>query len=225
MHTMPVITVDGREIPLEDIQTLDGFRTWAATIEGSLRASWIDGEVFIEMSPQDYLSHAPLVKEVGFVLEGLNRELDLGEYYGPPSWITDVASGISTDPDGFLIRWSALTEGRVRVHPERSVELLGVPDMVFEAVSESSKRKDRVHLRERYACAGVQEYWLADALAHPHEFQILVLVAGAYRPQRADPDGWVTSPTWRRSFRLTRGTNRAGLPAFRLEVRADDASP
>jgi Uma2 family endonuclease len=56
--------------------------------------------------------------------------------------------------------------------------LEGVPDLVLEVLSPSTRRYDRQTKLSVYAEAGVREYWLADPLARTVE--VLVLRDGAY---------------------------------------------
>lgn len=217
---MSTLTVFGIEIP-EGIHTLDTFREWVATLdEHAPRVHFYEGRVDLDMSPQHYRSHGPVVSAIARRLATLAEELDLGRYFIPPSWVTVGTAGLSTEPDGFLVKWGTLTSGQVRVNPTRETELLGRPDMVLEVVSKSSAKKDLVELPEAYARAGVPEYWIADARGEAIDFRILVLTAdGSYQAQAASADGWIQSKVWGRAFRLERFLDRAGLTDFRLLVR------
>ena len=215
----PSLTVYGLEIPA-NIYSLDGFRAWVASLgaESGVRATFASGEVFVDMSPQSYKTHEPLVEAINRVLLNLAAESGLGHYYLPPSWITAEGS-VSTEPDGFLVFGDRLRSGAVRVNPENEAELLGRPDMTLEVVSRSSTRKDLEVLVRDYAKAGVGEYWIADARQDEIVFLVHVLREGRYVAQAADGEGWVASPIWRRELRLRRVTNPAGLPDFLLEAR------
>ncbi len=217
---MSTLTVFGIEIP-EGIHTLDTFREWVATLdEHAPRVHFYEGRVDLDMSPQHYRSHGPVVSGIAKRLASLAEEMDLGRYFIPPSWVTVEAAGLSTEPDGFLLKWASLTSGQVRVNPMRETELLGRPDMVLEVVSKSSAKKDLVELPEAYARAGVPEYWIADARGETLDFRILVLASdGSYHAQSASADGWIESPVWDHAFRLERFLDRAGLVDFRLLVR------
>ena len=217
---MSNITVYGLEIPGE-AQNLDGFCDWAASLsESGPRVSFWAGNIHVDMSPQDDETHAPLVGETNAVLGSLAKETAIGKYYMPPSWFTVPCAGLSTEPDGFLVRWKSLQQGRVRINPTRKTEMLGAPDMVLEVVSKTSETKDLVDLVEGYAQADVGEYWIADGRRQEIDFRILLLdQTGRYRQQAPDADGWITSPTWGRFFRLQRFRNPAGMEDYRLEVR------
>ena len=78
---------------------------------------------------------------------------------------------------------------------------------MVEIVSDSSVRKDLVALRERYARAGIPEYWIIDARAETIHFEILALEDGAY-VARVPSGAPQSSPLLGRAFALTRTKNR-----------------
>lgn len=217
---MPTLTVGELEIPF-DVTSLEGFRAWVQTLgEDGPRVCFYDGDVFVEMM-QSYRSHGPVVSAVNRRLAALADQLQLGVYFDPPSWITCAEANLSTEPDGFLVRFDRLRRGEVRVNPDLDVELQGRPDFVFEALSRTSQRKDLVRLVEGYARAGVPEYWVADLRDERCELRILVLdERRQYVDQAPDADGWLGSPTWSRAFRLRRFVNPGGLLDAELEVRS-----
>lgn len=220
---MAMITAYGLEIPRRAL-SLDGFREWVASMgEPAPRVCFSGGRLHIEMSPQDYITHGPVVDAINDVLARLARERDMGKYFRPPSWFTDTSAVLSTEPDGFLVRWEAIEGGRVRVNPDRTSELLGRPDMVLEVVSKSSRKKDTVELVSDYAQAGINEYWLADALGGEPVLRIMTLESGGYVDSSRDGEGWIASPLWRADFRLVGEADRAGWRSYRLEVRENSS--
>ncbi len=211
-----LIAFDGFEVPVS-ATSLHGFRAWASSLEqGGPRVSFWAGRVFVEMSPQSYRSHGPVVAAINRTLGNLTAQRDLGMFFTPPSWFTHEPSGLSTEPDGFLVCWRSFAGHEALVNPARETEMLGRPDLALEVVSKSSERKDLVDNVRAYAAAGVSEYWIADARGEL-VFRILTLEGGAYVDQVAE-DGWLESPLLGQRFRLIGFTNRAGLPDFRLEV-------
>jgi len=202
-------------------QTLEGFRAWVATLdEHGPRVSFARGRLHVEMSPQSYSTHEPLVHAINVRMSALARELDLGRYFLPPSWFTNEPTELSTEPDGFFATWSSLEAGQLRINPERSIEALGRPDMALEVVSPSSRRKDLVEHVADYASAGIREYWIADACGEALVFRILSLDArGEYAESAPDGDGWMHSVLWSRDFRVRRLPERAGFTDFVLDVR------
>jgi Uma2 family endonuclease len=75
-------------------------------------------------------------------------------------------------PDVFVV---------LNAHLERVQEkkFMGVPDLVVEVASPSTAVYDRLTKFEKYAQAGIPEYWLANANART--IQVLVLERGEYR--------------------------------------------
>lgn len=218
MH-MSTLQVGELTIP-PDIHTLEGFRAWVCTLEEPAPlVSFVRGHVFVEMS-QNYRTHAPVATEVNGVLSRLAIELQTGMYCTPPSWFTCVDAELSTEPDGFFVRYDTLQRGDMHLHPKRDNEMVGRPDFVLEVVSRSSKRKDRKLLPAAYAIAGVAEYWLIEVgKGDDLSFRTLLLQGDDYADAPVDAGGWRRSPTWGRSFRLRRLLNPAGLPEFRLDHR------
>lgn len=216
--------LEGVEIPVSTTRDLAGFRAWvagrhAAGLDGpAVRAAFLGGQVFVDVSPQNPRSHEPLVAAINVALKRLAAELDLGRWFTPPTWVT--TGGLSTEPDGVLVRWGSFASGRVKVDEEGELELVGPPDVAVEVVSRTSARKDRVVLVQEYAAAGVGEYWIADG-RRPEavDLQLLRLDGQAYVPVPPGPDGFVVSPTFGCAFRLRRFVDRAGLPDFALDCR------
>lgn len=210
----------GIEIP-RSVWTLSGFRRWAGTLhERSPRIHFSRQSIRIEERAQHALIHEPVMHAINGTLAALTDQLDLGSYYMPFTWFTHVESSLSTEPDGFAIRWETFESGRFRLNPRRETEGLGRPDMTLEVVSDSTADKDLKELVAEYAAAGVPEYWIADARGRKPVLRILVLKRGRYRDQKADAQGWIASPFWGREFRLVGYTDEAGLPDFRLEARS-----
>jgi Uma2 family endonuclease len=66
-------------------------------------------------------------------------------------------------------------------HLERVAEkrIIGAPDLVIEVASPSTAAYDRLTKYERYAQAGIPEYWIVKSLTHTIE--VLVLEHNEYR--------------------------------------------
>jgi Uma2 family endonuclease len=212
---------DAVRIP-EGIGRLESFRAWVRTLgEGGPRVHFSRGDVWIDMSPQDYFRHLSPVAAINARLTLLADELDLGRYHPDGGWLTNEEIELSTEPDGFLVSWDPFSTGSARwVEREGKgpIELLGRGDMVLEVVSDTSVDKDKIELRRDYAAVGFREYWLVDARAGV-DFQILCLDGDQFHPTAPDSDGWLSSEVWGRSFLLEGDTDRLGQPRFRLHVR------
>ena len=79
-------------------------------------------------------------------------------------------------------------------------------------------KKDYELLREAYWNAGIREYWLVDARGERLEFQILKHTSRGYTSIRK-VGGWIKSPVFGKSFRLTATKNHLGQPDYELQAR------
>lgn len=203
---------------------LDGFRAWIRSQEfpSGVRASFLAGEVFIEMSPDSIESHNKVKTALTATLEQVARDEDLGEIYSDRALLCHTEVGLSTEPDLVFASWQTLEMGRLRLVPgARSgefVELQGAPDLVVEVVSDSSERKDLEYLRAAYAQAAIAEYWIIDARRAELRFEILQLADGEYRSTSAAGPEQV-SLVFGRRFVLERERNRVGRYRYRLLPR------
>jgi Uma2 family endonuclease len=223
------MSVPGRQLTIEDrIQVpssafdLEGFREWVKSdgFPEDVHATWVEGEVFVEMSPESVESHAKVKGEVTSVVVQIVRDGNLGEVYPDGVLLTHEAAGVSTEPDLAFASWQSLEKGRVRLLPKANrqdefIEVEGTPDLVVEIVSDSSVRKDVVSLREAYRRAGIPEYWLVDARSSDIRFEILLLQGEDYRPS-SPPGSAQRSLALGGTFTLTRERNPVGRWTYRL---------
>lgn len=201
-----------------------GFRAWvkSAAFPPGVCATWVAGEVFLEMSPESIESHAKAKLEITVVLGALVRDENLGEAYPDRVLFTNETAGVSTEPDFAFASWARLADGTLQMVAKADrdgeyVEVQGTLDLVVEIVSDSSVRKDLVRLREAYARAGIGEYWTVDARGSDVKLEISRLAEGVYRPSA--PAGEAQpSALFGRTFRLTRSRNPAGRWSYRLSV-------
>ena len=204
--------------------TLAGFREWVLSDDFPEfgRFSYIQGELFIDMSPEELDTHNRVKSEVAYAIMGLNKELDLGHFYSDRTLVTNEAAELYTEPDGTFVSWQSYEAGRVRLLPRKDVagqyiELQGTPDWVVEIISRSSVEKDTRTLREAYHRARVREYWIINAQFDEIDFQIL-----RYRRDRyvavSPRGGWLRSQVFGRGFRLERRRDRLGFWEYTLQV-------
>lgn len=207
---------------------LDSFRRWSdddAFPERGL-VSFLQGDVWIDMSKEQLFSHNQVKMAIAFVLMGLIRAGWQGRYFGDGVFLSHIEADISNQPDGVLVSAASLEEARVRVvegRAEGHVELEGSPDLVLEVVSRSSVEKDTVVLRRAYAEAGVREYWLIDARGESVGFEVLRLAQRGYTASRQQA-GWIWSEVLGRWFRLTHRTGADGFPEYTLEQQTDNTA-
>jgi Uma2 family endonuclease len=202
----------------------EGFRRWvtSADLPAGVRASFVKGEVFFQMSPESAETHNKVKGAVTADLIHFVRERNLGEVYPDGMLLTHEAAGLSTEPDLLFASWGAFESGRLRLVPKASrhddyAELVGTPDLVVEIVSDSSVQKDLIALKEGYFRAAIPEYWVIDARGEAVSFQILTLGAEGYVAAAA-PREPQTSRVLGSSFRVERTRNRAGRWDYCLRV-------
>jgi Uma2 family endonuclease len=221
--TAPALSIDGDRVRVPATALSHaGFREWVTSDDfpQSLHAAFVAGEVLLDMSPEAIISHNQVKGAVTRAVGQIVDTEDLGRVYPDGALLTHLDAEVSTEPDMIFASWATLESKRLQavVRPGRqdSVELSGTPDLVVEVVSDSSRRKDLILLREAYGRAGVSEYWLIDARGDSLRFEILLLgddgyvVAAADQPQR--------SRVFDRFFRLERMRDRLGEWRYRLLV-------
>lgn len=205
--------------------TLTGFREWVTSDEfpEKLRATFVDGEIYLDMSKEELETHAKVKTEVCRVLANISHELDTGDFYLDGVLITNDEAGVSNNADGTFVTYESLDAGRVRAvasvrHEDQFVELEGTPDWVMEIVSGSSVHKDTVRLRAAYHRARIPEFWLIDARDEEIDFRILLWRKSGYvsAPKR---NGWQRSRVFGMEFRLERQPTKFGTWKYTLHVR------
>jgi Uma2 family endonuclease len=226
-HPVTFVTNDWTLVIPPEAFTMEGFREWATADDfpEHVRVTFLQGEIFIDMSNEEINSHVLVKTEMNRVLAALVRELDLGMYFADGVLLTHTEAKVSNNPDAVFLSRETLEAARCRAIPRRGAEHLyneleGTPDWVLEAVSTNSVRKDTVRLREAYHRAGVLEYWLIDARGVEVSLQILLRRKNGYvaAPRQ---DGWQRSKVFGRSFKLDRKLNDFGLWQYTLHVRKE----
>lgn len=204
--------------------SLQGFRDWAASDAYPERGqiTFSAEGLIIDMSPELLETHNYIKYDVGLTIHGLIRERKLGRFFGDRVLFSNETAKISTEPDAMFISHDTIRTGRCMLvkssRPGINREVAGSPDWVMEVVSPTSVRKDKVILRHAYFVAGVREYWLIDALDDEIEFQILVPGNNEYIA--VDPQhGWLASPTFGCSFRLTGEKDEGEFWQYTLHVQ------
>ena len=204
--------------------TLAGFRGWALSEDFPKRGqmTFVGGELIIDMSPEYFETHNFTKTEITSVIHGRARNLRIGRVFSDRGLFSNESAGVSTEPDAMFVTFSSLRSGRCQVvrsnRPGVGEELVGSPDWVLEILSPSSRRKDSKLLREAYFKAGIPEYWLVDALGEAVDLQILVAGKDGYVAVELQ-NGWLASPTFGCSFRLTREKDEDGFWQYTLHVQ------
>jgi Uma2 family endonuclease len=206
----------------EWVTDLDSFRRWADSEDfpETGRICYLNGEVWVDMSREQLITHVEVKTEIAGVLRRLVKTERMGRFLGDGVLLSNVEANFVVIPDGVFASHEA-RQDRVRWLEGKKggyLEMEGSPDMVLEVVSDSSVQKDTQRLRHDYWLAGIREYWLVDARKEPLIFDILRHTPKGYRttPKK---DGWMKSNVFGKSFRLTQQTSEDGDPEYTLEER------
>ncbi len=118
--------------------TLAGFCAWATSdlFPQGLRASFINKEIWLDMTSEELETHIKVKTEIGRVLMNINRKTKLGTFYGDGTLVSNPEAGLSTEPDGTFVTKENLRLKRIRLVPRQGEEgqymqLEGTPDWVF----------------------------------------------------------------------------------------------
>src|ERR1700694_5160737 len=105
--TIFIELVDGAVRLPTTVCTFDGFRAWAMSEQFPERGrfSFMNREVFIDMTPEDLETHNPVKTEVTRVVSNLVVEDDSGKYYSDRTLVTNKEADLSTEPDGTFVTW------------------------------------------------------------------------------------------------------------------------
>ena len=198
----------------------DSFRRWAFSDDFPSRGQlfYLNGVLWVDLSMETLIHNQ--IKGIFAVVVGSIVLLEvLGKYLGDRMTLAHVAAGLSCEPDGMYISNEAFDSGRAMLKEgDKSLEILGTPDMALEVSSKTSVPKDTGLLKELYAKAGIAEYWLVDSTIEAPELVIMRLVTGKYVTARKR-DGCVKSNVFGRSFRLTCKKDAKGVSHFNLETK------
>jgi Uma2 family endonuclease len=196
---------------------LDGFRRWVQSdsCDERSRCSFMAGEVFVEISPEEIESHNKPKNYIGYGLTHWVNQHEFGKVLADGALLVNEAASLSTEPDIMFCSWDRLRSGQVRYAEavkgsNRFVEVHGSPDIVVEIVSASSVRKDTERLHELYYRADVAEYWLIDARGEEVQFHLFGRGHSQWAPTPADRDGFVASQVLGGSFAIERDLNPVG---------------
>jgi Uma2 family endonuclease len=205
-----------------NITDLASFRRWAHSDafpeEG--RIAYLNGTIWIDLSPEELYSHNQVKGEVGILAGTLVNSLNSGRYVADGMRLSNPDANLSTVPDGSYVSYATFQSGRLRQIPGRHggvVELEGTPYMVLEVVSESSVEKDAIILPPLYQAARIREFWRIDARGELR-FEILHLAPTGWTSAQLS-DGWWRSNVFGRDFLLVRHTDPLLQPAWTLQVR------
>lgn len=112
----------------------------------------LDGKLYVTAAPR--VNHQRVVLDLAAMMRALAGEHDLGEVVGPVT--IHIHDEMVFEPDLVFIR----SDRSEIIDPEGDVH--GVPDLVIEVLSPSTRSYDQNLKRKHYLEAGVPEVWLVD---------------------------------------------------------------
>jgi len=146
-----------------------GLEDFLSLPDGPERYEILDGELIV--TPVPVPQHEDVLQAINFAFESVVRVQRLGKVYTAPV-------GVRLTPHDIVQPDIVVVLGNERRSIVRGGVIAGVPDVVVEVLSPSTRRHDLVRKMALYLRAGVREYWIAD----PEERTIAVyaLVDGRY---------------------------------------------
>lgn len=130
----------------------------------------VDGELVVSAAPRS--RHQEVVMNLAALLHQLSRSHGLGKVFPSPITVRLHDEGV-VQPDVIFVAADRL---RI-VDPDGDVH--GVPDLVVEVLSPSTRELDRGPKRKQYMSSGVPELWIVDA----EEREVEVWRPGAEEPE------------------------------------------
>jgi len=150
--------------------------------DDDLRHELIEGEHEVTPAPGRWHQHS--LQSLNRILDAFVHEHGLGWVYFAPFEVK-FSLWSAVQPDMLFV-----SRAREKAFTERGIE--GPPDLVVEALSPSTRRRDQTRKLALYEKHGVLEYWILD---HEHE-RVLVY---RLREERYDPPEELVPPAVLRS--------------------------
>lgn len=225
MATGTIHFEDRLRIP-SDVFDLEGYTCWLRSDQfpDRGRVAFLDGEIHVDMSPEDLFKHNLVKTEVLAVVRTILRKSRSGIVFGDRSLVVNESARLSTEPDLTYVSYESFSSDKVRAEEwtegsDKYMQLTGSPDMVLEVVSDSSVRKDKVVLPKLYARSHVREFWRVDARGTKILFEILQLRKGKYATTVSDARGWARSAVFDLEFRFACEDDPVAGLSYSLEHR------
>jgi Uma2 family endonuclease len=160
---MAAITIPTTGLSYDDLVTLQD----RPEFDGR-RLELIDGELFVSPTPTDV--HQRVSSNLVYALEQHIRPDRLGAVYTAPLTVR-LSAESAVQPDILYLR-----QGRANLLADGIVN--GVPDLVIEILSPSTKDVDLTRKKALYERFGVPEYWVIDVDAR--DVTVFTLIDGRY---------------------------------------------
>lgn len=204
MSTLFAASFDDAEIRVpHGIMDNASFLRWATSKDAPEKGKYdyLQDHLWIDAT-METLFHNAIKSAIAFVLGPWVRDQGLGEYYTDGMLMSRPDLEFSSQPDGMFISNDGWNSGRVKLQQsDKSLVILGSPDMVLEVISRSSTLKDQKIKKKLYHLAGIKEYWMVDSRLASPTLMIYRPAAKGYVAVKA-LKGWVKSTLLGASFRL-----------------------
>jgi hypothetical protein len=101
----------------EWVVDLESFRRWidAEDVPEKARISYLDNDVWVDMSKEQVFSHVLVKTEMTAVLRNLVKKGKLGLFLGDGVRLTSIEANFSVRPDSTFVLQATLASKRVRV--------------------------------------------------------------------------------------------------------------
>ena len=204
-------------VPKGAADDIELFLDWVSSDEfpAGLKASLIDGKLWLEPRMDDYARHNLLKLAVAAALQNYGVDTDRGQAFVDGAMVVTGPGTLGREPDCGFNLFESFRSGRVRIQPRTeggSTVVVGAADLLVECLSDGSVEKDTVELRRVYFDLNVREYWILDGRGEEPTFDLLTRTGDATDWTAAEPDadGFRLSPVLGRRVRIDRGTNPLG---------------
>lgn len=162
------MSIDAREQPPAGRNVLT-YEDYCALPEDGRRYEILEGE--LHMTPSPSRAHQRFAGNLFVVLHTYVRERGLGEVFIALFDVILEKTSVVV-PDLLFV-----SRERLGVVTDRGVE--GAPDLIVEALSPGTARRDRVDKAQLYARHGVPHYWLSDP--DPRTLEVFELSSSVHR--------------------------------------------
>lgn len=219
-----IIWEDNLTIP-DGVDSLESFRAWTHSEDfpETGRIDFVDGQLEVDMSPENLFNHGSVKSHIVRVLEEY-AENNNGYVFTDCTRVASPLAGLSVEPDVVFVSKESLQQHRVELVPAKSgdedsyIELEGGPDLVVEIVSPGSRKKDTERLPPAYFTARVKEYWVIDAFSDELSFSIFVRGTEQFEQVDTDEEGFALSAVLQKGCKLTRRKDDLDLWRYLLET-------
>ena len=210
-----------------EVDSFDSFRrgTWSPEFPGSGRIDWVDGQIEIDLQPENLFFHNCPRGEVAGQFFNAVRRGRRGRVFSAGARYCSPVADLSCEPDLTFVLGETMDSGAITLTPtadqsdDSFIEIGGPVDVVVEIVSDSSVTKDLVRLPKAYFAAGVAEMWTLDARGDRGDFVIRTRGESAYVPAKVGDEGYQWSDVFGRAFRLEKFSQTDGHPDYVLHAR------